>query len=148
MARNRYKILEEKNIVLDQLYFQYVPKRFEKAFKVKPSKNTLHITCLPHIDLLKKYMESGFKDLEKTNYYKMHKSWGRKDGWIRKKIHRFVKLFKDVSKNGLKKPIIITKKPLYKKFHDGYEIYEGHHRASIYVVLNKKMINSKIVEFI
>ena len=148
MAKKCYKVLEEKKVKLDQLYFQYVPKRFEKVFKVKPSESTLHITCLPHIDLLRKYIKSGFKDLEKTTYYKMHKSWGRKNGWIIKKITIFVKLFKDISKNGLKKPIIIAKKPLHKKFHDGYEIYEGHHRASIYFVLNKKVINSKIIEFV
>lgn len=143
-----YKIIKSATIDLKDIYFQYVPKRFEAAFKTVPSEKTLHISQLPHCDLLRKYMKSKSIDLLDTDYYKMHESWGRPVGYIQGKITKFITLFESISKNGLKVPILVSKKPMYKKFHNGCEIYEGHHRASIYFVLGHKSIKSKIIKFI
>jgi hypothetical protein len=143
-----HKIIKAATIDLKNIYFQYVPERFEMAFKVIPSEETLRLSQLPHCDLLKRYMESKSANLLDTDYYKMHESWGRKRNYIKKKINKFIELFNDISKNGLRVPIFVSEEPLYKKFHDGYEIYEGHHRASIWFVLGHKSIKTKIIKFI
>ena len=142
-----YKVIKTDNIKLDQIYFQYVPGRFEKAFRTTPSVSTLHISQLPHCDLLRKYVDSKSTDLLKTDYYKMHEAWGRNKKWIESRILKFIKLFENVSKNGLRKAIMVLEKPMHKKFHDGYEIYEGHHRTAVYVVLGRESIKSKIIRF-
>ena len=147
MGKKRFKTLEKKKVNLEDLYFQYVPGRFEQAFGNNPSADTLHVSQLPHISLLKKYMESKSADLTDSDYYRMHEAWGRNRKWIKSKISRFIKLFESISKNGLKIPITIAKEPLHKKFHNGYEIFEGHHRAAIYIVLSRRKIEAKIIKF-
>lgn len=143
-----YKTVKRTDVKLGNIYFQYVPGRFEQAFEAEPSADTLHVSCLPHCDLLRKYIESKETNLLNTDYYLMYRAWKRDIMWIKKRIKRFVKLFDNISRNGLKTSIIITKKPLHRKFHGGYEIYDGHHRAVICLVLGHKTIASEIVEFI
>ncbi len=51
----------------------------------------------------------------------------------------FVGLFEAVQKEVEIERLVVLNKPIIKnKFNNGYEIYEGHHRAACYLVLDKK----------
>ncbi len=76
----------------------------------------------------------------------MQSSWGREDSYIRNKASKFIAMYEHVKKNGHIGRVYVVREPLYERvFESGYEIYDGHHRSSIYVVLGYEVIKCKIV---
>lgn len=77
--------------------------------------------------------------MRKTPYHKMQRLYGRKDKWIKGKMDSFIFLFEAVRREEPVDRLVVLNKPIVKnKFNSKYEIYEGHHRASCYLVLGKE----------
>ncbi len=115
--------------------------------------------------LLQAYVEGTIQDFSQTDYWQWHvklRQAGinedvRSDAWIANKIHKLLRVFESIRKRGygysrlsnyiwvLEKPLIHTRYG-YDYCPDGYEIFDGHHRAasvaylgyrSVYVLLVK-----------
>lgn len=149
MKRN-LETIQIKDIPCEELHFQYVPGRFNREVYGGNDDDMLLVRHSPHYSFLKEYQRIG-RDVLKTDsdYYKMHSLWNRERRWIEKKMDRFINLYEDIKKNGHRDKIIVVEEPLYeKKFDSGYEIYDGHHRASICAVLGHDKVSCKIVKIV
>jgi hypothetical protein len=135
----KIKDITTKVIDVDKLYFQYIPEKFFKEIYPGDEKQMLSLENCPHYKFLLLYRKIGkaiWKCYRDTDYVKLQRLWGRDDKYSRKKAVTFIKTYKDIKKNGLKKRIVVLDKPMHKQFFvDGYEIYHGHHRAAICKVL-------------
>ena len=121
-----------------ELYMQYYEKRFPLGFPHlgDPCEQSLRCINLPHVDLVKKFIEGNWrKEFESHPYYIMHSNWGRKRDRIINRAKKFRSVYSDIKKNGLKTPVIVTKKNKETHFYDGWEILDGHHRVSICINL-------------
>lgn len=147
MSNRTVSVIENKDIKSGALHFQYVPGRFIREIYGADEETKLLIHNSPHYSFLKEYQKTGKKVLDnKTNYYIMHSRWGRSDKFIHGKASRFLAMYEHVKKSGPIGRIYVVKEPLYERtFDSGYEIYDGHHRASIYAVLGHKIIKCVIV---
>jgi len=137
-------------VKLEDIKAQYNPNRFSfwRSLHVGPKKEVLNMFYSPHYRFLNQYKEYGIclAKVNKTSYYKLQKLYGRNDRWIKEKIYKFLDLYEDIRKNGVKKPIIVVNKPLVSnKYNSGLEIFEGHHRTACCLLLGMKEILCKIV---
>lgn len=147
MANRTVNVIRNIDVEYDKLHFQYFPSRFIREVYGGNDEDKLLIKHSPHYDLLVRYQNIGNKVLDlPTNYYKMQSQWGRKDGWIHGKTSKFLNMYEHIKRNGPIGRVSIVEDPLYERvFEDGYEIYDGHHRASIYVALGYEIIKCKVV---
>lgn len=71
----------------------------------------------------------------------MMKYWGRGEKHNIWKVKRFLNNYNSIKKNGIKNPISVLRRPMHNKaLHEGFEIYHGHHRATICFILGYKKI--------
>ena len=136
--------IRQEKIFIDDLYFQYIPDEFFREVYLGPEEEMMSLANSPHYRFLSLYQEIG-KDIwqcyEETDYVKLMKFWGRSDKYNRNKVRKFIKTYNDIKKNGLKKKINVLESPMYRQFFSkGYEIYHGHHRASICKALEKRSL--------
>jgi hypothetical protein len=148
MGKNRRIVNNIRNdrIAVDELHFQYFPGRFIRDLYGSDG-NMMLVKNSPHYSFLQKYDEIGDDVLKfHTDYYKMHNAWGRDDRFIHAKTSKFINLYKLIKKDKFNKRIMVVENPLYERvFDSGYEIYDGHHRASIYAFLGQKEIDCQVV---
>lgn len=130
---------------------QYNPDRFhlwKKTCVNVADDNFLHMRYSPHVNFLKLFEQHGGTlkgQLEGTNYYKMHRNYGKSDDWTKNKIKTFLSIYKDIKSNGIKEPPIILTGPIVKNPYNGsYEIFEGHHRCAIALFLEMPIIKCKL----
>ncbi len=142
--QKKIKDIKRKIIDIDKLYFQYIPNEFLKDVYPGGEEDMLSLINSPHYRFLELYNEIGKKiwnNYKETDYIKLMKFWGRDDKYNRQKVAKFIKTYNSIRKRGLQKRIVVLNKPMYKKFFlDGYEIYHGHHRASICKFLEYKKV--------
>ena len=146
MTKKVIKVIKNKDIKLKELHFQYFPSRFIREVYGSDG-NMMLVKNSPHCDFLIQYEKVG-KEVYKanTNYYKMQKAWGRDERYILKKMKKLTGLYDSIKKNGLKVKVQVLEEPLYKRvFDDGYEIYDGHHRASVCFILGYKKIKCEVI---
>jgi len=121
---------------------QYNPDRFRQwqSLHVGGPYQVLNIAFSPHVYFLTRYEETGnyTSGLRKSRYYKMHRLYGKKKEWIEKKAEAFIALYEFIKGGGEpSERISILRTPIVPNiFNKGYEVYEGHHRLSIYYVLD------------
>lgn len=141
--------IRTEDISFDELHFQYFPSRFIREVYGDDG-NMMLVKNSPHCDFLKQYEKIGEEVYKNnTNYYKMQKGWGRDEKYILKKMKKLVGLYNDIKKDGLKVKIRALEAPLYSKvFDSGYEIYDGHHRASVCCILGYKTIACEVIKVI
>lgn len=132
----------------------------------------LKLHNFPHADILYKYIEKknfDFTDLKTTRYYRFHcilRKYGvnadvRTDDWIYNKALRLIKLYHSIRNNGyiynhnntksyiavLERPILELKYNVkYPLTLDGYELYDGAHRAICLYFLGYKKIKALVLE--
>lgn len=145
---NNYK---EINIDINQIKAQYNPDRFKfwKSLHKGPENEVLSMIYSPHYRLLKQYVEQNknVKNIEKTDYYKLQKLYGRNHKWIVNKINSFINLYNNILNEGYKNKIIVLDKSLVEnQYNNGYEIFEGHHRVACCLILNMKKIRCKFIK--
>jgi len=125
------EIIGEEEINLDTLYAQYNPSR-NRYYKLV-SKSML-IKDSPHVDFLRQYEHNKDFKYSKTNYYKMHQLYGKKHPWINQKCGKFLTLYNRIKEGKEVDKIIALKN------ENKYEIYEGHHRASCFILIKRSII--------
>lgn len=147
MAKRTVSTIRNQDIRYDELHFQYFPSRFIREVYGGNEEDKLLICNSPHYSFLKGYQEIGKKVLDnKTNYHIMQSRWGRSDKWIHGKAGRFITMYEHIKNNGPISRVSVVEEPLYERvFDSGYEIYDGHHRATIYVVLGYEIIKCRVV---
>jgi len=137
--------IDVKTLHPSVLSAQYNPDRFDFYARVHdgdPSK-ILDISFSPHVRMLKQYQKVGnkifWKQWKKTSYYRMQRLYGRDRSWIKNKMIGFINLLKRIENDADCDMMEILQNPLIKnKYNSSYEIWEGHHRASCFYVLDKK----------
>lgn len=100
----------------------------------------LHVKNTPHYRFamgLVNHLEFDVGSDDGIPYVEWHKSRGRSQDNVDQKVIKTLNLFDSISKNGLKKPIIIKK--------GTNEIHDGHHRAAICAALGYREIPCKEV---
>lgn len=125
----------------------------------------------PHVELLRLYnlYKSEIFNMEflrTTRYYKMHRGWRerginasvRTDDWIlNKKVKNFIRIYLNIKENGYsyeaknKSFISILREPLarkygYKREIDGYELFDGGHRAACLYILKYRHIKVLVLK--
>ena len=148
MSNRIVSVIKNKDIEYDKLHFQYFPGRFIREVYGGNEEDKLLIKNSPHYNLLKQYQKIGREVLDiHTNYYKMQSRWGRADKWIHGKTSRFLTMYDHIKNKGPIGRVSVVEEPLYERvFDSGYEIYDGHHRVSVYVALDYEIIKCKIVK--
>lgn len=102
-----------------------------------PVNEVLNMKFSPHFKFLNN---------EDASYILLQQKYGKKDGWIIKKIVKFLKIYEGIKSNGVLEYPIILKTPLAKNiFNQSYEIFEGHHRVACALALNIKEITCKVI---
>ena len=147
MTNRKVTVLKALDISPDDLHFQYFPGRFIREVYGNDG-NMMLVKNSPHYSFLEKYVEIGdaIRSMKDTNYYKMQHMWGRGDKYITKKINKIIRLYEQIKKNGLKRKVQIVEEPLYERvFDEGYEIYDGHHRAAVCALLRYDVISCEMV---
>jgi len=140
-------IYTEKVINIEKIKAQYNPDRFKfwRFLHKGPDQEVLNMLYSPHYRFLKEYQEQI--NIKNTTYYNLQKLYGRNDKWIINKINNFIELFESIKKYGCKEKITVLSKPLVEnKYNNNFEIFEGHHRLSCLLILNKKQITGKVIE--
>lgn len=140
-------VYNERVLDVDEIKAQYNPERFRfwKSLHNGPKKEVLNMLYSPHYRFLKEYQQQI--NIKNTSYYKLQKLYGRDHKWIKNKINKFIELFESIKNEGCREKIIILSKPLViNRYNNKYEIFEGHHRLSCFLILNKKQIFGKVIE--
>ena len=122
-----------------KLKAQYNPERFHMWVSLHngPKGKEFDMKYSPHYRFLRGHKEA---------YWKLQRMYGRNDKWIRNKINKFMGVFESVSRQGFIENISALETPLVKnKYNRGYEIYEGHHRVAIALVLGLDTIPCDII---
>jgi hypothetical protein len=148
-------ITREDTLKIEDISAQYNPARFKywKSLHKGAPNDVLNIRYSPHVRFLEFYNSgklSGFTDeeIKDTSYYKMHQAYGKSHKWTMNKITKFVGVFEDISKNGMKEPPVILERPMHTNpFNSGYEIYEGHHRVAIQAYLGAEKMRVSIAKY-
>lgn len=115
---------------------QYNPSRFKHWISSCDceASESLNMINSPHVKLLLDYKIRGKKiwdDISSSNYFLMHKRYGKSEKWTRNKISSFIDLFNSIQDIGIKEMPIILPTPLVNnKYNSSYEIFEGHHRMA------------------
>ena len=153
-SRSLKKVIDLDTPLCD-IFLQYNTDRF-KYFRqsvTSSSKNPLVVENSPHVNFLNIYNSVGddiYDIIKSTNYFRMHKLYGRNKKWIIKKAKSFVDLYEEIKKNGFdkSKSIILLSSPLVRsKFNkSGYEVYEGHHRVACCFFLKMETVPSIIMK--
>jgi len=135
--------LDKVEIPLSKLKAQYNPKRvkFWKQLHVGPKEEVFNMKYSPHYRFLQAYDENHkiLENIKTSPYYKMHILYGKTHNWTMDKINKFINNFNDIKKNGIKEEVEVNKIS-----ENEYEIYEGHHRVSIWLYLGHDNIICKI----
>jgi len=146
----KVKVIKDVKLHLDNLYFQYLPDKFFKDVYPGDEKTMMSVINSPHYKFLEIYREIGNKiwDCYKdTDYIRLMKFWGRNDKYNRSKVRNLIKIYNSIKSKGLKSRIVVSIRPMYKKFFDeGYEIYHGHHRAAVCCILGHNKVKCRIVK--
>ena len=147
----KIQIVGDKIISVDDIFAQYNPDRFSKYRQTccGKSRQVLHMQNSPHVSFLK-MLESGKLSPDQyrgTDYYKMHRLYGKKHKWIAAKIDKFIGLYAAIRDGKLSlddAPIILKVPVIPNKYNNKHEIWEGHHRVASYVMLGQCKINIKL----
>ena len=134
-TNNCYECMIEPN----KLKAQYNPERFHfwQRLHNGPPNKVLHMRYSPHYRLLRTHTGP---------YRQLQKYYGRNDKWINNKIIKFIDIYESIKKEGFLENISALETPLVKnKYNRGYEIYEGHHRVAIALVLGLDTIPCDII---
>ena len=135
-TNNYYKEM----VALDKIKAQYNPERFHlwKSLHKGPEEEALNMLYSPHFRFL--------KDRDNKVYHKLQRLYRRNDRWIEEKIKKFLGVFDSMKNEGMKGSIVIVERPLVKNnYNSGFEIFEGHHRIAIALVLGMKSIPCEII---
>jgi hypothetical protein len=119
---------------------QYNPERFHlwKSLHIGPEEEALNMLFSPHYRFL--------KNKKDDSYYNLQKYYGRNKQWIKNKIEKFLGVYENIKKNGFTENISALEHPLVKNnYNKGFEIFEGHHRVSIALILNINEIPCEII---
>ena len=131
----KIKKIKAINIDTNDLYFQYIPEKFFRELYTGKTEDMLSLINTPHYRFLILYEKVGdgiWDQYKDTDYVKLMMRWGRNDKFNKKKVSKFIETYKSIKKKGFQGRISVLNKPINKKnFEHGYEIYHGHHRASI-----------------
>jgi hypothetical protein len=149
--RQLVRTVDTKNFYLKkinpkELKAQYNPERFHiwKSLHRGPKSEVLNMLFSPHYRFLHhNYLAGNNKE---RAYYQLQRKFGRNDKWIRNKIKKFLDTYESIKKNGILENVSALEIPLVKNKHNkGFEIFEGHHRVSIALVLGLKEIECEII---
>lgn len=147
-TKYRLKPIKQLSISISKLHFQYVPKEFHKEFYKGSTKDMMKVENSPHYSFIKLYSEIGgkiFKEYNNTDYIKMMKKWGRDDKHNVWKMKRFIDTYTSIKRQGFYGQLSVLEEPLYEKlFEDGFEIYHGHHRSAICLLIGMMDVPCKI----
>ena len=147
-------LVKVSNTVLsvDQLHVQYNPDRFEKYKSLHRGtcETILKMHASPHCRLLEAYEREGngiFSNIKKYDYYWMQRFYGKSHKSAVSKIKRFVELYENIKKVGLKTSIVVVDKPIIEnQYNSKCEVYTGHHRVACCIKLGIKSVPSEIMK--
>jgi hypothetical protein len=126
-------------IKTEVLKAQYNPERFHiwKGLHNGPPDKVLDMRYSPHYRFLK-----GDED----PYWKLQAKYGRKSKWIKNKIQKFREVYDNILKEGFYENISALEIPLVEnEYNKSFEIYEGHHRVAIALVLRLDVIPCEVI---
>jgi len=126
-------------IVPERLKAQYNPERFHMWVSLHngPPGEEFNMKYSPHYRFLKG---------DEEPYWKLQRMYGRKSKWIKNKIKKFREVYDSILKNGFTENVSALESPLVQnKFNKELEIYEGHHRVAIAIVLDLNIIPCEII---
>jgi len=132
---NYYECMIDPN----KLKAQYNPERFHMWVSLHngPKGKEFDMKYSPHYRFLRGHEEA---------YWQLQRMYGRNDKWIKNKINKFMEIFNSVSKNGFIENISALEIPLVENIYNtGFEIYEGHHRVAISLVLGLGSVPCEII---
>jgi hypothetical protein len=118
---------------------QYNPERFHMWVSLHngPPGEEFNMKYSPHYRFLKG---------DEEPYWKLQRMYGRKSKWIKNKIKKFRDVYESILKNGFIENVSVLETPLVEnKYNNGWEIYEGHHRVAIALVLGMNVIPCEII---
>jgi hypothetical protein len=126
-------------IATKRLKAQYNPERFHmwKSLHNGPPDKVLDMKYSPHYRFLRGHEEA---------YWQLQRKFGRNNKWIKQKIKKFRGVYDNILKEGFHENISALETPLVEnKYNQGLEIYEGHHRVSIALVLGLDVIPCEVI---
>lgn len=134
-------------VELNKMIVEYNPKRFNlyaSLFDFTDTDLIRLMTLSPMYTFIKQYSECK-KMGEKfsyinTKYYNMQMLYGRTHSYAVSKASNFMKLFDDISVNGIQKYPLVE--PEFKKF----QIRDGHHRIACCMALDYKKLICRIIQ--
>lgn len=144
--------IERKTLSLDEISAQYNPERFKQYKSVYKGADdgVLDMNQSPHCKLLTDYYNKGdnvWKNFSNHPYYLMQRRYGKSRKSAFDKAKRLTALFDEIKTNGFKGRISVIEKPIVSNpYNNGYEIYDGHHRAACCIVLGIKNIEAIILK--
>jgi hypothetical protein len=118
---------------------QYNPERFHiwKSLHNGPPEDALVMKYSPHYRFLRGHEEA---------YWKLQRMYGRKPKWIENKIQKFRGVYENILKEGFQENVSALETPLVKnQYNKGLEIFEGHHRVAIALVLEMDVIPCEVI---
>lgn len=124
-TNNYYECMIDPN----KLKAQYNPERFHMWISLHngPKGKEFDMKYSPHYRLLRGHTEA---------YRKLQNYYGRNDKWINNKIIKFIDIYESIQEKGFIENVSALEIPLVQnKYNKGPEIYEGHHRVAIALVL-------------
>lgn len=144
--------IEHKCLSFDEISVQYNPDRFEayKSVHIGTYERVLDIRHSPHCKLLHDYNNNGntiWKKFRKHPYYRLQRRFGKSRRTALDKAKKLTALFDEIKANGFKGGITVIDKPLVANpYNQGYEIFDGHHRAACGIVLGMKKIEAIVLK--
>ena len=118
---------------------QYNPERFHmwKSLHNGPPNDELIMKYSPHYRFLRGHEEA---------YWKLQRMYGRKNKWIKNKIQKFREVYDNILKDGFQKNVSALETPLVEnQYNKGLEIFEGHHRVAIALILGMDVIPCEVI---
>ncbi len=144
--------IERKTLSLDEVSVQYNPERFEQYQSVHNGvyDTVLKLSQSPHCQLLRDYNLIGgdiWHNFNKHPYYRLQRRFGKSRKSALNKAKRLTALFDEIKTNGFIGEITVLDKPLVPNpYNQGYEIFDGHHRAVCCITLGMKNVRAIIVK--
>lgn len=134
-------------IELDRFLVEYNPKRYKLYASLFPTNNTTirEMAMSPMFDFIFTYYKTKHtgKNFVWTNtkYYKMQLLYGRSHSHAVAKMSRFISLFGEIEKQGVKtRPLVISEGE-----HGKFQIKDGHHRIACAMALGYKKLICNVI---